>query len=193
MILKSDFLDWYDYEFDGKGEIFSRFSRSGMSRPEMMEHLKSLGYIVPQYGLASDIETGIVVVHADINSHRGEGKFLRTTEEAIKDFPRAFCMKYIDCQKGQSFRKLIVGNKMFHIKYWSDHNWRSNCGEGVEEVIESNIPVAETETKLYAIDFVMELRTNKLFAVDYNIAPSLAPLKGIITAKEVLELLGQKD
>ena len=211
--LKSDFNEVYDHWFDNDGDIiFERNSRSGMSRPEMLKQLeewdfrvpfygnpkdvalkyqKNLGYIVSGFNSSSKLADFLVVLHHDIDSHRGENKEIMFVSEAIAKYPNTFCTVFIPFpqnkipQKSESYRFLKIGKRNFWLKYHSSNDWRSNCGDVyIEFISEADAYFNKVlKSPLYAIDFVS---WDTYYAVDFNIAPGIPDiLLNNISPKEI--------
>lgn len=199
MKLISDFNDWYDIAFDGRGKEFYRISSSGMPRPKMLKYLKTNNFNVPLFGrikMLSNYPIHKVVIHSDLRAHQGIGKILITIDDAIQKYPNYFGVEFIvPDEKGCSYRFLKVGWRRWWIKYLSTEDWRSNCGDGDYEVLEKGfddyLPQRLPDFPvLVAIDFIFA--GNRLWAIDYNIAPGLQPLNGYISPFEIIELLEGK-
>lgn len=201
--LRSNFIDYYDHQFDLKGEVFRRMSNEGMNRIEMLDFLKSKRLIVPPYGIVKTMknhvlisEEAFVVVHLDIKSHRGENKLLMRYKEALEKHPNEFMVMYASNFRGCSWRYLKVGNRSFILRYSSD-DWRSNWDTKeiiIEEVDADWIKIGIDEP-LYAIDFVkneaFDGDGHVMVAIDYNIAPQIrgTGLEEVIPAQEVAALI----
>lgn len=214
--LLSDFRDYYDHMFDLSGVPFARLSTGGLSRPEMLAFLESLGLPVPAYGRVNEFIGAVapvgarldrIVVYTHERMHRGEGKILTTLGEAYEQHPFAFMSRHVDgsyrmrcplnpqhaSHCSTSLRYLQVGDRKFWLEYWSDTDWRSNCGEGgVEVLCEEARGRGPVPLPLYAIDFVLSrYRWQEPLAVDFNSAPGLAGtgLEEIMTATEVVDAI----
>ena len=208
--LISDFTDYWDYMMDSEGEIFRRVTTDGLNRHELLEYLQKLEFTVPCYGSVKELSAILkpqdrIVLHHDIWAHRGEGKELSTITEAILKYPDTLATQFIQFNvpgtppevKGLSWRYLQVGTESFWLEYTSTEDWRSNCGEGdiklsfrdktelfsnhqYEDLLKFKFP-------LFAVDFVPDGDT--LYAVDFNIAPGTAPIKQLMTPREVVDAI----
>lgn len=210
MQLQSDFHDYYDAAFEQTGTEFRRMTRKGMDRRSMLDILNSRGLRTPTYGcvkeivpkLLSDYDESIqlmatesiieVIVHTDPTAHAGEGKIKLSAAEALDKYPRHLGVEYIPATmngSGRSLRYLQVGSRRFWLEYTSISDWRSNVGEGNCRVITEEAPGYHPrfDQAMFAIDFAPAGR--HLYALDYNIAPGLAPLRDILRPSEVVELL----
>ncbi len=189
LMLRSDFRDYYDHQFDLIGRPFPRFSRGGMNRRQMFAFLQRVGVNVPPHGTVHDLYTHMeerereyvqstmdLVVYLDDTAHRGEGKIRLGLKEALDAHPDHFASMYIHPPQdlAQSTRYLAVGDRAFWLQYESLDDWRSNCGDvritvlGEEKTGRYRIPFA-----LYAIDFVPIGQLNERLAVDFNVAPGI--------------------
>lgn len=202
--LRSDFRDYYDHWFAGSGQradnVYERQSRSGMDRPAMLNYLKGLGVTTPAFGtvreLASRMDTfaqglsantrkellrdaGDVVVYTDPGAHGGGGKIKLGLAVALEQFPNHFASEYIPntiSGHGQSIRYLRIGQRQFWLRYTSEDDWRSNCGEVEIEFLGEDFSatpralMGPSHVPILAIDFVF---STHMYAIDYNIAPRL--------------------
>ena len=207
LMLRSDFRDYYDHQFDLTGRPFSRFSKGGMNRRQMFAILKRIGLEVPIHGTAKEIyerteeyereyllSTMDLVVYLDETAHRGEGKIRLGFKEALDAYPDQFASMYIHPPQdlAQSTRYLAVGDRAFWLRYESVDDWRSNCGNVRITVLREEktgrypIPFA-----LYAIDFVPIGQLNERLAVDFNVAPGIrgTGVEDRLSAQEVVEAI----
>lgn len=199
MRLVSNFSDYYDAWFDRDGPEFRRMGTEGLSKQDQFKLLVKAGYQVPPHGLAGEILdmwweaekqwVGSVVVYTDPMAHTGDGKEWRSRSwfrwngnisqynevyQRGQFFASAYLGgKYFPAIPSCSWRLLQVGPHQFWIEYWSDTDWRSNCGEGGCKVIEERLNVGYHETiqlPLFAIDFVIG---REMYAIDFNTAPGI--------------------
>lgn len=211
LILTTDYRDYYDHAFDQDGTEFQRMSREGLDRRSMLDFLHSRGFRTPRYGTVEEIVPRLlaefdeciqqmaaesivdIVVHTDQTVHCGEGKVKLSAAEALVKYPQHLGVEYIPATmsgSGRSLRYLQVGNRRWWLEYWSLNDWRSNVGEGGCRIITEEIPGyhhAWINQVMFAIDFVPA--GSHLYAVDFNIAPGLAPLQDVLTPNEVVGLL----
>ncbi|WP_424660473.1 hypothetical protein [Desulfofundulus sp.] len=191
--LVSDFHDYYDHWFDGCSAelVFERLSTGGMSRPQMLAYLRSLGLQVPFFGRVRDVyrytlrgyeeiprsdTIFAMVVHLDERAHRGEGKVMLSLRDALEKYPDHFAVQYIPALPsglGLTWRYLQVGDKVFWLEYFSRDDWRSNCGDVEIRVLSRERDGYNSRVRypLYAVDFIPA--AGKLYAVDFNIAPQI--------------------
>lgn len=200
--LRSNFLDYYDHQFDLSGEEFRRMSNEGMNRIEMLDFMKSKRLIVPPYGVVRQLKhhayitpEAFVVVHLDINSHRGENKLLMRYREALEQYPDAFMVMYASSFTGVSWRYLKVGSRSFILRYEGD-DWRSNWNTKniIVESDDASWIKIDITAPLFAIDFVKNERLdgeNVMVAIDFNIAPQIkgSGIEDILSATEVVKLI----
>lgn len=209
--LVTNYRDWYDHAFDREGTEFRRMNNEGMDRKSILDFLHSRGFHIPVYGTVEEVVPRLlreydeslhamameslidVVVYTDTNAHAGEGKSKVSAAEALAKYPHHLCIEYIAATTsghGRSLRYLRVGNRSWWLEYWSESDWRSNVGEGGCRIITEEPPgfnEPRFDNVMFAIDFVPSGR--HLYAIDYNIAPGLAPLRDVLTANEVVDLL----
>lgn len=200
--LISNFLDYYDHWFDGYDSdiIFKRMSNDGMPRKEMLEYLKKIGLRVPKFGKAAQLKSKYVVVHLDQRLHCGEGKIKILLNDAIEQYPEHLAVEYIP-HGSVSLRYLQIGSKYFWLKYTSQDDWRSNCGDVNIEILsnpggERGYFDLDRQQKifnhpLFAIDFIYQEQKNHLFAIDFNIAPGIkgTRIEDFLPAKELAGLI----
>lgn len=193
--LISNFHDYYDHAFDGVGYEFKRFTWDGLSRPAMLTYLAWSGFNPPRHGFVRDLapETTMLVVYTDEKAHRGEGKLLLTTNEAMEQYPNAYASEYIQSPP-ESVRLLQVGMMRWMLRYKSDDAWRSNVGNEVSiEIVGEHVGYSkDVSIPLFAIDFVFDKNGNR-YAVDFNIAPGLkwTGIDDRMKAENIVELIKQ--
>jgi hypothetical protein len=215
--LKTDFLDYYDHQFSGPlttpRHTLHRMSSGSLPRDEMFPLLKKHGFTIPKCGLVKDIvpemvkdycncsherlvELLEVVVYIDLLAHRGEGKLKLSLKDALSKYPDNFASEYLQPTRnglGLTYRLLRIGFKTVILEYFSNNDWRSNCGEvdievlDVRDRLKTNIPAFLGEHPLLAVDLVAI--GQKLFAIDINTAPGLrgTGLEKIMTSKEIYQ------
>jgi hypothetical protein len=197
----------YDSFFSLEGEdIFRRVTTDGLNRKEMLEYLQDLEFTVPLYGYVKDLPlkpTDEIVVYHDINAHRGEGKERCKVADASRE---AFATQFIPFNvpgvpseiQGLSWRYLQVGIESFWIEYTSTTDWRSNCGEGDTQVLLRDKTELFSDRQynellifkypLFAVDFIPAW--DKLYAIDFNIAPQIArPVYDLTSPKDIAEAI----
>jgi hypothetical protein len=174
--LVSDFKDFYDHAFDRSGTEFRRVSTDGPKRRDMLELLNLSGFRTVRHGKVKDVapKCDAVVVYFDETKHRGEGKGRFFSEDALLRFPDYYCSEFVKQPRVVSYRKLVVGNRVFELTYSSNDKWRSNVGE-VEIEISGHKAISNEFTTLnyalYAVDYVWS--GDMLAAVDLNVAPGM--------------------
>lgn len=184
--LNSDFFDYYDSVFDEDGLEFRRVTTDGPNRKQMFYLFKRLGLQTPLFGnyqdFVNNIYAGQVVIHKNINSHIGQDKELKYFGLLTEEDRQCFLVEYIYHPltilfdyKGLSTRYLFVGNRCFKMRYTSDNDWRSNCGNSWVSDFDMVVPIPIYRSRIpypmFAIDFVgddMELK-----AIDFNVAPGI--------------------
>lgn len=213
--INSDFRDYYDHAFCGSYEkpdvTFERNSTGGISRSAMFAALESAGLLTPRHGLVRDLIPGLrtgasnlpqafvedlqVVVHLDEQAHAGEGKVLLRLAEAETKHPDAFAAEYLPTVAGSgsiSYRHLRVGSRMFWLRYTSQDDWRSNCGDvQIEFLCEAGRVTPKVSffdlSPVVAVDFILIGR--KMYAIDLNVAPGLRDtgIEKILRPSDVLQ------
>jgi hypothetical protein len=203
----SDFFDYYDHHFDGSSSeiTFSRMSRSGMARREMLEYLKSIGLKVPVFGRPDEVlarlqrnselpldRSACVVVHLDENAHCGEGKIRIPLHNAIEQYPDSLAVEYIPTPDGQActWRYLQIGDKGFWLRYSSQNDWRSNCGDVTVLLLHQEKDGHHPWIKdpLFAVDFI---KGDSFYAIDFNVAPCIrgTGVENVLPAKDAAEAI----
>jgi hypothetical protein len=199
MKLITDFRDYYDHAFDGKGTEFVRMANdAGPDKREQFRTIKDGGFKIPPVGTLAELheldrwEEGrirFVVAYTDPTKHVGEGKELwginRWVSNPHMGMPGGlrhpekwdtFCSAFVGetTNSGVSWRRLQVGPHVFWIEYTSETDWRSNCGEGDIELLEAKLNAgyhSHIRLPLFAVDFVHG--ANDMYAVDFNISPGI--------------------
>jgi hypothetical protein len=184
MKLKTDFRDYYDHSFDGTGDTFVRVATdAGPDKREQFRIMKDAGFKTPPHGEMDDVlgtwwQEGTittVVEYTDLLAHVGEGKELFSLTSLWEGCDTSrFCSAFVPGPRGVSWRRLQVGRHVFWIEYTSEMDWRSNCGEGDIELLESKLNAGyhpHIRLPLFAIDFVH--RAKDMYAIDFNIAPGI--------------------
>lgn len=180
MKLKSDFTDWYDHMFDGKGYELNRMaSNSTTHRRELFWNLEQCGYPTPKHGTYEDLYKqgydGDFVLYKDPYAHRGEGKCLSGRYSCL--LPEVYCSQRIPTDGARSIRHLWIGSFRVELEYSSDHAWMSNVGDVDIELVSyswsQSRPKAIKYLPLVAIDFVRHIESDFLFAIDFNSAPGI--------------------
>lgn len=199
--LDSDFHDYYDHWFAGSWQeadlVFERYTRSGPSRPELMDMLAGQGMFVPWHGRARDLPSRLreaeVVVHFDELAHRAQGKIKCSAGYALESHPDCFCVEYIrpNYDGGYTLRSVGIGHRLFWLEYYNPGDWRSNVGDPSITVLAESVRQEGLlpGLALYAIDFVPA--GDHLYAIDLNVAPGLGGtgLEEWIFGREVFEEL----
>lgn len=189
MRLKSDFIDYYDHEFIGRGGDDYTLLRPSINpdipRERMFELLKESGLDVPFYSRKKSdfVDRGIskVVVYMDELAHRGDGKYTLDASELL-DGDRCLKSKFIEGLIGSvSERVLFIGHHKFNLLYRSDDPWRSNSGNNAEIAITGiekngrrwwNFPEALKKYPLLALDRMHDLHSDSPCYIDLNTSPS---------------------
>jgi len=183
-----------------------------------MEYMRNeLGLTTPRFGIVEDVceeilpdwpelrdieckqgERSIedlisVVVHLDIRSHAGEGKFLMSVKDAVKQYSGEFAVEYIPATPagvGVSLRYLRIGHRQFWLRYSSSNDWRSNAGDVKIEYLSEEKRVSDKDAMkihhpLFAVDFVMGAKA--MYAIDFNESPGLrgTGIEDVISGKDV--------
>jgi hypothetical protein len=210
--LKTNFKDFYDHQFAGSWQkadiIFSRYTTDGMDRRSMFMYMKEKGLNVPSFGtvkevydlLAKDIipeyrerwlrEVFKIVVHLNVFDHCGDGKILLPATEAMEKYPNHLgALHVVSVLDGTySYRLLKIGKRQFTLKYTSNDEWRSNCGNVEVQVIEErkqNESIFDSfDYPIFAIDYIDSMDTTY---IDFNISPGLkhTGIEDMMTAKDV--------
>jgi len=182
--LKSDFVDYYDHQFDAKGDIYERFSSTASTRADDLKYLADLGWTTPFYGISRNVIPYVItelgtsalhfIVYLNEHAHRGEEKLKVTAEVALERFPDHFVVLYIRPDvPSKSYRFLQIGKKPFILIFKSNDEWRSNCGDvEVRLMREGKDGYHPTiHRPMFAIDYIVANKS--LIAVDFNTAPGL--------------------
>jgi hypothetical protein len=206
--LRSDFVDYYDHHLGPavtsihpQALIWERFATGGLDRAGLFGVLAAAGIKCPLVDTLDAMRRLLgpmarVVVYTDPRAHRGEGKELMTLGAALGLYPKTtLASKYVEppAAVAESVRWLQVGARRFWLKYTNGDRaeWRSNVGAVAVELLPEEPPAdlfPAIQDPLAAIDFVRDGAGNK-WAVDFNTAPGLDPLKAILPAPEAAALI----
>ncbi len=212
--LKTNFKDFYDHQFAGSWQkadiIFPRYTTDGMDRKSMFMYMLEKGLNIPLCGTVKEVHHKMkdrlppayaeswmasvfkIVVYLNVFEHCGEGKILLPATEALEKYPDHFCSQFVTSlvDGTYSYRFLQIGKRQFNLKYTSDDEWRSNCGNVEVEVISEIKPhecfYDRFDYPIFAIDYVEAMNTTY---VDFNISPGLkhTGIEDVMTAKEIYE------
>lgn len=203
VILKSDFLDYYDHWFDRLTNkephiTFSRFSKDRTPRSKWFQHMENdLGLLTAPHGLVTDVADTVAVspedtqmiVYLDEFSHRGDGKVKVSVNTAREKYPDKFCSLYMQPDEPSlSYRILVIGSRQYLLRYQSNHPWKSNVGD-VDIKLSSRPfkPLEFSHFPMFSVDFVVS--GDVPFAVDFNSAPGLrwTPLEELVDGREIVK------
>lgn len=210
LLLRSDFRDYYDHQFDGatgrdarpNDTIFERMAKGGPGRTAMFGILDGMGlHTPPRYRDRAMMARSRrpYVAYTDERAHRGEGKVLVMPGEPVPDGTTLAVAFLGDLgSRPTSVRLLRIGSRHFWLRYTSDDPWRSNVGEVVIETLATAPPnvgwVAWSvqQWPLLAIDFVGS-RSLGWTAIDLNTAPAVGgtPVEDILRPAEVVAAIRQ--
>lgn len=205
MQLKSDFTDYYDECFDGKGLTFARFKKSRFSRKDCFDILENCGFTVPMHGVVADLvlllfeekqtENLKVVVYTNNYRHDKNSLVIIDGKEAYSRYGSYYGAEFLICDEPQAttYTYLKIGKKDFGLtlisnneeSYYSNQDGShrvqiSCCGEGSEYHPKIKHPV-------FSIDYIRS--KGRLYAIDFTVAPCLRDLQieVLMQAKEVYE------
>jgi hypothetical protein len=217
--LISDFVDYYDYQFDREGPEFRRMTTEGPSRREMFDLFDMYAIPTPKHGIVkqamgratntpelvrigrSFLECTTVIVYLDERAHMGTGKVITSGSRALQVYPEHYCSEYIEPSGlATSLRYLCIGKRAWWLRYTNlgqewPNTWLSNVGEQVRvEMLGEATPDFMAlsyilELPLFAVDFVQKF--DQLLAIDLNIAPGLkgTGMEDVLKPKEVYDLI----
>lgn len=196
-------------------EMFSAFDRVGLMTPRHGLVRDLVPALQAEYSRSPKklLDIVQVVVHLDEQAHAGEGKLALSMDEALSLYPGAFAVEFLPTiigndallQKarelfhlpipnesstvkwvgGTSFRHLRIGRRMFRLRYTSQDDWRSNCGENVQIdfLCDAGIIGGRGDgpglseqlffdlSPMVAVDYL--LVSMNMYAIDLNVAPGL--------------------
>lgn len=189
--INSDFHESYDHMFD-VGETDSTWNRMSvdMVRRSALNVLQQMRLNVPYYDNVSNMYdlmstfNPLVVVYTEAFAHRGEGKkWTRLSLETLQKHCNDLAMLYVaqrDRPGSVSYRYLRMGRRTMWLRYESDDEWRSNCGN--VEITEISRPsemqftnaglLDPQDRPCIAVDFVSSIG-GKWWAVDFNTSPGV--------------------
>lgn len=193
LILKTDFVDYYDNHFDHLSQpephlVFNRLTRNNFSRKDLFNLLEEMNEPVIPHGNAKKLSEKFwsankFVVYTDEYAHSGQGKLLIDRSQ-IPQYSDTFASLYMPEKPSLSLKKIVIGDRIFWAKYQSSHDWKSNVGDYVElyEPYEG-LRINNKLFPIYTIDYV--IGANYWWAVDLNTAPELGKLKLNISPEEI--------
>ena len=195
--LKTDFRDYYDHRFgvppEQADKVLERLTTVTMPRSTMLLYLESIGMSTPAHGPVQDLVPVItdraampqeialqlfeLVVYLDEYVHTPESQIRISCKEALEHYPDAYAHVYIPSPVGlgsSSLRYLRIGMRQFWLRYTSRNDWRANYGDVKVEILCEEQRASGRHIipyPLFAIDYI---QTDRLYAVDLNVAPQLA-------------------
>ena len=201
--LKTDFYDYYDHWFIQSHQpahyTLERMTQASTTRLEDFELMRTAGLNVIPHDTVEKLAKNFtpeqitatqLVVYVDDRSHAGEGKALLTIDKALKHYPERLASLYVPTNLAETYRHLRIGTRQFWLRYTSDNDWRSNCGDVNFEFLseeESSIAknVLSHYSPLLAIDFIKV--NERMVAIDLNPAPKIygTGIENVMRPKEV--------
>ena len=193
LILKTDFVDYYDNHFDQLSQpvphmTFNRLTRNNFSRKDLFNQLNKMNEPVIPHGNTKELSERFwsaqkFVVYIDDYAHSGQGKILIDRHQ-VPQYTNTLASLYMPEKPALSLKKIVIGNRIFWAKYQSSHTWKSNVGDYTElhEPYE-DLGINNELFPLYTIDYV--LGANYWWAVDLNTAPELGKLNLKISPEEI--------
>lgn len=198
LLLRSDFIDYYDHHFDtlDRPRIhmnYQRMSRVNYTRHDNFLYMReTLNLLTPEFGIVEDMHRRFrfstrlpdVVVYIDDKAHQGDGKEKLGLEEAMRKYPQSLCSMYLKEEPSTSYRVVAIGEDgpRVWLKYQSlTHPWKSNVGDvevekvawkGTKKPDRGHIPnIVSYNSPIFAVDFVAF--NGNLYAIDFNHSPLL--------------------
>lgn len=203
LLLRSDFIDYYDDYFDTlkKPEVhhtFHRTSRDKTPRLDLLDYMSGqLRLLTPPYGSVREVSERIrfnqsekhLVVYNNPYAHRGDGKEKVSLKSALQRYPNKPCSLYMKPDEGiKSYRLLSIGESIrYLLSYESTHSWKSNVGEVRVEIIQDPPHIVSHHYPMFAIDFVVS--GGVPYAIDFNSAPELhnTPIHDLVRPEEIVK------
>jgi len=201
MMLKSDFVDYYDHCLATGEPVFERMTTGGPSKREQLKLLDAAGFLTPPHGLVGEVmdswweaeqrRVRAVVAYTDETLHCGEGKrvYLR---HHLRSNPHMgmpggdrywrenelYCTAFVGCPLeagygASSVRRLQVGRHVFWVEYRSTESWMSNVGDGDCFVIGAEFGAGYHPHIDLPLFAVDFVLGREMYAVDFNTAPGI--------------------
>lgn len=195
LALASDFVDYYDDEFDVVSNIPHRkLTRKSarVPREEMLEYLSEntnslLFQRVVPHGKTLNFNKGTLVVYVDDFAANGLGMEQMEAHEAHIKYPDSYATLFLD-NRGCSLKHVVVGKQNFLISVCSGNSWKSNTGRVKRKTLHVWEDRPHPVFPLYTVTYINH--DGKPAALRMNFAPKLENLINLPKADVVKELKG---
>jgi hypothetical protein len=196
LILLTDHAQWYDGIFDDRDPVFHRlaFTKGGLPKRAQLELFDRMGLATPPHGTVRTLaaraaEDQRVVVYEDELEHCGRGKVLLPLREALRTHPDHYATLFIP----PAARPLILRHARFGtLGFWlrqesKTDDWLTRVDDDETLVARERRELNPIPRVLWAIDFLPT--PFGLLAIDFNTAPDLITLDGVVSPRELLNEL----
>ncbi len=174
--LQTDFTDYYDYLCIQQDKLINyvrRYSNS-LSKGKALMELRKIGVKTIHLASVQEIAPSNkkVVVYTDPKKHRGEGKILMSSNDAMITYPTNLCSAYNEDSFGVTNKFLQIGKRRFRIIVENTEPLKEGRAISIDEIApEYNFNL---RLPIFSIDYIST--SGGLLAVDFNIIQELKHL-----------------
>lgn len=173
--IESDFTDYYDYLSvnDGYSYRYVRNYKDSLPKGKDLAELRRLGIATVQVGSVRELNSMYkqLVVYTDVTKHRGEGKVIMDSHEAILTYPTSLASPYIE-NGGITNKFLQIGSRRFRVVLENVYPLKTGRVLSLDEIQpDYNYSV---RLPIFSIDYIST--AYGLIAVDFNTVQELKTL-----------------
>ena len=192
VFINSDFKDYYDSVASNtlteKSVVYNRILKNVPGKVTELRNINNLGLKTIKLQPVSkfDPRTSKVVVYADTQGHRGEGKMVMSLSEANLMYRNKLASEYFECNKELTFKILTVGKRRFKIILRNRNQLIENEVLELQELASGyNYNIA---CPIFSLDYVKN-NEGEMLVCDFNIIQRLDYLgiQNIMSEEEVIK------
>lgn len=190
MKIISDFVDYYDVDWNSNDGIIYERVRKGMGRGRELKMLKELGIQTIEVKAVSefDITNTHLVVYTNPLKHDYLGKKIVDYSAARLMYENNLASKFIEEANGITFKYLQVGTRRFRVYMKNDEPLELKKGRVIEiQEIQSSRGKQFRGNPIFSIDYINI--GGEMVAIDFNEVQHLGELEleRVIKKEEVTE------
>lgn len=190
MKIVSDFVDYYDVDWNSNDGIIYERVRKGMGRGRELKMLKELGIQTIEVKAVSefDITNTHLVVYTNPLKHDYLGKKIVDYSAARLMYENNLASKFIEEANGITFKYLQVGTRRFRVYMKNDEPLELKKGRVIEiQEIQSSRGKQFRGNPIFSIDYINI--GGEMVAIDFNEVQHLGELEleRVIKKEEVTE------